>query len=45
MFEAVGKSVLTLKRLSMGGVALDETLKEGELRELTQEEIDTLQQK
>ncbi len=44
MFEAVGKKVMTLKRLSMGGVALDETLQEGEMRPLTEKEIQLLQE-
>lgn len=39
MFEAVGKNVVFLKRLSMGNLELDESLKPGEYRELTEEEI------
>ncbi|MFD1706786.1 pseudouridine synthase [Siminovitchia sediminis] len=39
MFEAVGKKVLYLKRLSMGPIMLDETLEAGEYREMTEEEI------
>lgn len=39
MFEAVGKKVLYLKRISMGGLKLDETLKPGEYRALTAEEL------
>lgn len=39
MFAAVGLQVLYLKRLSMGNLVLDETLSEGEIRELTQEEV------
>lgn len=42
MFEAVGKRVLSLKRLSMGEVLLDENLHEGEIRELTDEEVKKL---
>ena len=34
MFEARGKQVLALKRLSMGGLLLDEKLRPGECREL-----------
>ena len=45
MFEAVGKPVLELKRLSMGSLALDETLAPGEYRALTEEEINYLQQR
>ncbi|MED3649426.1 MULTISPECIES: pseudouridine synthase [Heyndrickxia] len=39
MFEAVGKKVIYLKRISMGPLALDETLELGEYRELTEEEV------
>ena len=39
MFEAVGKKVLYLKRLSMGGIHLDESLRPGEYRSLTKEEL------
>lgn len=39
MFEAVGKQVVYLKRLEMGSLILDETLREGEYRELTEEEL------
>lgn len=42
MFEAVGKKVIYLKRLEMGSLTLDETLREGEYRELTDEELDQL---
>jgi len=42
MFEAVGSEVLYLKRLRMGSLVLDETLKPGEYRTLTQKEIDEL---
>ena len=42
MFEAVGKKVTYLKRISFGGISLDENLEEGEYRELTQEELDLL---
>jgi 16S rRNA pseudouridine516 synthase len=42
MFEAVGKRVIYLKRLTMGPLALDETLELGEYRELTDEEIELL---
>lgn len=43
MFEAVGKKVLYLKRLSMGSLSLDEALPIGEYRPLTKEEIERLQ--
>ena len=39
MFEAVGKKVTYLKRLTMGSLVLDENLKTGEARRLTEEEI------
>ncbi|WP_153127387.1 pseudouridine synthase [Peribacillus tepidiphilus] len=43
MFEAVGKRVVYLKRNSMGPLRLDEDLELGEYRELTDEEIESLQ--
>ena len=39
MFEAVGKSVVYLKRTEFGTLPLDEDLEEGEYRELTEEEL------
>jgi len=45
MFEAVGKMVVYLKRVSMGALVLDEALSEGSYRELTEEEFDQIQQK
>lgn len=39
MFEAVGKKVVYLKRVSMGPLELDADLEEGTYRELTDEEI------
>ncbi|MBO0999724.1 rRNA pseudouridine synthase [Bacillus sp. SD075] len=42
MFEAVGKRVVYLKRLSMGSLQLDEELELGEYRELTAEELEQL---
>ncbi len=42
MFHAVGKEVLYLKRERMGTLVLDETLKPGEYRCLTDEEIKNL---
>jgi len=44
MFEAVGKSVKYLKRIEMGELKLDDKLKLGECRELTDEEIIVLRQ-
>ncbi|SFE99011.1 16S rRNA pseudouridine516 synthase [Paenibacillus catalpae] len=39
MFEAVGKKVVYLKRVSMGPLELDADLEEGTYRELTDEEV------
>ncbi|MBO0960321.1 rRNA pseudouridine synthase [Neobacillus sp. MM2021_6] len=44
MFEAVGKKVVYLKRISMGPLPLDETLELGEYRELTDEEVELLRE-
>lgn len=43
MFEAVGKEVVYLKRLSMGPLTLDVSLPAGSCRHLTAEEIERLQ--
>ena len=42
MFQAVGKEVLYLKRLSMGSLKLDPELAPGQYRELTKEEMERL---
>ena len=42
MFEAVGKKVIYLKRLSMGNLVLDENLPIGKYRALTEEEVKVL---
>lgn len=42
MFQAVGKRVVFLKRISMGPIKLDEDLELGQYRELTGEEINAL---
>ena len=39
MFQAAGVQVVYLKRVSMGGLMLDECLREGQIRELTKEEV------
>lgn len=44
MFEAVGKKVLYLKRISMGSLKLDPELSPGMYRRLTEEEIRMLRQ-
>ena len=45
MFESVDKKVTYLKRLSMGSLQLDESLNLGDYRELTEEELNGLQNK
>ncbi|MCR5469012.1 MAG: rRNA pseudouridine synthase [Lachnospiraceae bacterium] len=42
MFEAFSRKVVALKRIRIGALALDESLKPGEYRELTDEEIELL---
>lgn len=42
MFEAVGKKVIYLKRLSMGMLKLDESLGLGECKELTEADVELL---
>ncbi|WP_096202620.1 pseudouridine synthase [Bacillus sp. FJAT-45350] len=42
MFQAVGKKVMELKRVRIGPLPLDEGLKLGEYRELTEEEVESL---
>ncbi len=42
MFEAFGSTVVHLKRISMGAVALDESLEPGEYRRLTEKEVEAL---
>jgi 16S rRNA pseudouridine516 synthase len=42
MFEAVDKKVIYLKRISMGFLKLDDGLKSGDVRELSQEELELL---
>ncbi|WP_374124633.1 pseudouridine synthase [Leptotrichia hongkongensis] len=42
MFKAVNNEVLYLKRVKMGSLLLDEKLKLGEYRELTEEELNNL---
>lgn len=42
MFASVGKKVIYLKRICMGDLYLDESLKPGEYRELTKEELKKL---
>ncbi|MDT8715409.1 rRNA pseudouridine synthase [Clostridium sp. 19966] len=42
MFQSVNKTVTFLRRISFGPLNLDESLKEGEYRELTDREVDML---
>lgn len=42
MFEAVDSNITYLKRVEFGKIQLDDSLSEGEWRELTEEEIETL---
>ena len=42
MFQAVGKPVMYLKRISLGSLILDESLSPGEYRKLTKEELKML---
>lgn len=42
MFACCGNRVETLKRVRIGGVELDPTIEEGEVRKLTDEELDLL---
>lgn len=44
MFEAVGKKVVLLERISIGPLKLDTNLKAGEFRELTSHELELLQE-
>lgn len=45
MFEALDKEVVYLKRVKFGNINLDETLKEGEYRELTEDELENILEK
>jgi 16S rRNA pseudouridine516 synthase len=44
MFAAIGKRVLYLRRIGFGGIKLDESLAEGECRELTECEHEKIQE-
>lgn len=44
MFEKTGKKVISLKRVEMNKLVLDESLQEGEVRELTGDELRLLSQ-
>ncbi len=45
MFEAVGSKITYLRRISFGPLTIDESLSEGQWRELTPEEIEMLRDK
>lgn len=42
MFEAANNRVVALKRVSIGALQLDPTLSEGEMRELTKDELESI---
>lgn len=42
MFAALGNKVIELRRVKMGGLSLDESLLEGECREITPEELELI---
>ncbi len=42
MFAALGNKVVALKRVRMGGLDLDESLKEGECREISSSELEAI---
>ena len=44
MFHAVGKEVLSLNRIMVGDLRLDDALALGECRELTEAEVNLLKQ-
>ena len=43
MFAAVGNNVVELKRTAIGNVELDPNLLSGECRELTKEELESIE--
>ena len=43
MFASLGTSVIELKRIAIGGLALDFSLKEGEARVITEEELEMIE--
>ena len=45
MFEALGCQVTYLKRLSMGSLKLDPSLRPGEYRALTSQELENLKER
>lgn len=45
MFAALGNKVIYLKRVKMGELSLDENLKEGQCRELTDEELQLIEKR
>lgn len=42
MFESLGKKVVYLRRISFGGLDIDESLEEGQYRELSEDELKVL---
>lgn len=45
MFAATGNKVLELKRVKMGHLPLDETLQQGQCKQLSQQEVELIKQK
>lgn len=45
MFAAAGNGVIELKRTKMGGLSLDSSLKEGEIRPITKEELEKVERR
>ncbi len=45
MFAALGNKVLDLRRVQMGNLPLDETLKEGQCREITKDELKKIKER
>ncbi len=45
MFAALGNKVVFLKRVKMGNLSLDESLREGQCREITSEELKLIEEK
>ncbi len=45
MFASVGNEVVFLKRISMGNLHLDENLREGECREITEKELSMIEKR
>ena len=42
MFDSLGKNVLYLRRIQFGPIKLEDNLEEGEYRELSKDEIESI---